>query len=63
MSVLWKREVLLTHSITGKMSNAHKERDAKPALDPEKVQSICGELTDFPQMYELIFLGRVVSHK
>ena len=47
MSILWNRDVLLTHSLTGKTPNAHKERDAKPALDSGKVQGICGELTFF----------------
>ncbi len=41
---MWTREVTCTHSITGKASNAFKDRDAKPQLDAEKVKSICGEL-------------------
>ena len=44
MGMLWTREVLCTHSITGKASNAFKEKEAKPQLDPEKVKSICGML-------------------
>lgn len=43
MAMLWDREVLSTHSISGKVSNAHKEKEAKPQLDPGKVQGICGE--------------------
>ena len=43
MSMLWSREILFTHSITGKVSNAYKEKDAKTQLDPEKVKSICGK--------------------
>ena len=43
MSMLWSREILFTHSITGKVSNAYKEKDAKTQLDQEKVKSICGE--------------------
>ena len=44
MSMMWSREVLCTHSITGKASNAFKEKNAKPQLDQEKVKAICGEL-------------------
>ena len=43
MSMLWSREVLYGHSITGKSSNTYKGKDAKTQLDPEKVDSICGE--------------------
>lgn len=43
MSTLWTREVLFSHSITGKTSNAYKEKDPKPQLDAEKVNSICGK--------------------
>ena len=43
MSMLWSREVLYGHSITGKSSNAYKGKDAKTQLDPEKIDSICGE--------------------
>jgi hypothetical protein len=44
MGMLWTREVMCTHSITGKASNAFKDKDAKPQLDAEKVRSICGKL-------------------
>ena len=44
MGMLWTREILCTHSISGKASNAFKEKDAKPQLDPEKVKSVLGEL-------------------
>jgi hypothetical protein len=47
MGMLWSREVLSTHSITGKISNAFKEKDAKPQLDQEKVKGICGKLMTF----------------
>ncbi len=43
MSMLWTREVLSTHSITGKASNAFKGRDAKPPLDQEKLKNLCGK--------------------
>ena len=43
---LWEesRDVLCTHSMTGKVSNAFKEKDAKPQLGEGKVKTICGEL-------------------
>ena len=44
MGMLWTREVLCTHSISEKASNAFKEKDAKPQLDPQKVKSILGKL-------------------
>ena len=44
MGMLWTREVMCTHSITGKVSNAFKDKDAKPQLDAEKVKSTCGKL-------------------
>ena len=44
MGMLWTQEVMCTHSITGKASNAFKDKHAKPQLDPEKVKSICGKL-------------------
>ena len=47
MSMLWTREVLCSHSITGKASDAFKEKDAKPPLDQEKVKSLCGKLLHF----------------
>ena len=43
MSMLWTREVLLRHTISGKKSNAFKDREVKPQLDPDCVKSICGE--------------------
>ena len=43
MGMLWTRDVLFTHSITGKSSNAHSTKEAKPPLDPQKVKSICGK--------------------
>ena len=44
MGMLWTREVLSTHSVTGRKSNAHKDANAKPQLDTQKVESICGKL-------------------
>ena len=44
MGMLWSRDVLCTHSMTGKVSNAFKEKDVKPQLDEGKVKTICGEL-------------------
>lgn len=44
MPMLWSREVLSTHSVTGKKCNAHKDVDIKPQLDATKVDSICGKL-------------------
>ena len=43
MGMMWNREILCTHSMTGTVSNAFKEKDAKPQLDKEKVQTICGK--------------------
>ena len=42
MDMLWSKEILATHSLTGKVSNAHKEKNAKPCLDASKVAAICG---------------------
>ena len=44
MGMLWSRDVLCSHSITGKASNAFKDKEAKPQLDSEKVKSLCGKL-------------------
>ena len=44
MGMLWTREVLSTHSVTGRKSNAHKDANPKPQLDAQKVESICGKL-------------------
>ena len=43
LPMIWSREVLCTHSVTGRKSNAHKEREAKPQLDAEKVNSLCSK--------------------
>ena len=43
LPMIWTREVLCSHSMTGKKSNAHKEREAKPQLDVEKVDSLCSK--------------------
>ena len=45
MAMLWSRDVLCKHSITGKSSNAHGTKEAKPQLDQEKVNGICGKHT------------------
>jgi hypothetical protein len=42
--MLWSRSVLATHSMTGKVSNAHKDKEAKPCLDQVKVIALCGKL-------------------
>lgn len=44
MEMLWSRDVLATHSMTGKVSNAHKDKEAKPRLDQAKVIALCGKL-------------------
>lgn len=44
MEMLWSRDVLATHSMTGKVSNAHKDKEAKPRLDQAKVIGLCGKL-------------------
>ena len=44
MAMVWSREVLASHTISGKMSNAFKGKEAKPQLDPQTVKSICGML-------------------
>ncbi|KAG1708477.1 hypothetical protein GQR58_003138 [Nymphon striatum] len=41
MEMLWSRDVLSTHSLTGKTSNAHKDKVPKPYLDPEMVKQLC----------------------
>ena len=41
MPMLWSREVLCTRSVTGRISYAHKDKEAKPQLDSEKVENIC----------------------
>ena len=43
LPMIWTREVLCTHSMTGKKSNAHRKREAKPQLDVEKVDSLCSK--------------------
>ena len=42
MDMLWSREILSTHSVSGKRSNAFKDKCAKPPLDQDKISSICG---------------------
>ena len=46
MGMLWTREVMCTYSITGKASNAFKDKDAKPQPDSEKLKSTCGKLLE-----------------
>ena len=59
MSILWSREVLFSHSVTGKSSNAYKEKDPKPQLNAEKVNSICGKYCFFcwMQYFQTYFLA------
>ena len=42
MEMIWLRDVLVTHSLTGKASNAFKDRSPKPCLDIEKTAALCG---------------------
>ena len=44
MEMLWSRAILSTHSVSGKVSNAFKEKGPKPQLDQDKITSICGKL-------------------
>ena len=44
MEIIWSRDVLATHSLTGKMSNAHKNKLANPCLDQTKVVALFGKL-------------------
>ncbi|XP_013408848.1 BEN domain-containing protein 6 [Lingula anatina] len=41
MDFLWSRDVLATHSLTGKSCNAHKDKGAKPQLNQAKVVAMC----------------------
>ncbi|CAB4037895.1 Hypothetical predicted protein, partial [Paramuricea clavata] len=41
MEMLWSREVLATHSMTGRSSNAHKDKKPKPCLDAAKIGALC----------------------
>ena len=47
LPMVWTREVLSTHSVSGRQSNARTGRDAKPQLDVAKVDSICSELKTY----------------
>lgn len=58
MGMLWTREVLCNHSITGKSSNAFKEKDAKPALDQDKVKSLCGKVLSRWHWENLLIIPR-----
>ncbi|XP_046863786.1 uncharacterized protein LOC124457608 [Xenia sp. Carnegie-2017] len=42
MDMIWSRDELATHSLTGKTSNAHKDKTPKPSLDASKVAALCG---------------------
>ena len=55
LPMIWSREVLCTHSVTGRMSNAHKEREAKPQLDAEKVDSLCSKYRNISIVVHLSF--------
>ena len=41
--VVFGRETLATHSLTGRASNAHQGKQAKPALEEAKVADIMGK--------------------
>ena len=43
MEMLWSREVLASHSLTGRASNAHKDKEPKPCLDVTKINALCGK--------------------
>ncbi|XP_046863130.1 uncharacterized protein LOC124456849 [Xenia sp. Carnegie-2017] len=47
MDIIWSREVLATHSLTGKTFNAHKDKTPKPSLDAPKVAALCGSSANF----------------
>ena len=53
LPMIWSREVLCTHSVTGRRSNAHKEREAKPQLDAEKVDSLSSKYRNIPIIIHL----------
>ena len=42
MEMMWLCDVLATHSLAGKASNAFKDRSPKPCLDIEKTADLCG---------------------
>lgn len=44
MEMIWSREVLASHSLTGRASNAHKDKEPKPCLDAMKISALCGKL-------------------
>ena len=44
MEMLWSKEVMATHSLTGKASNAHRDKEPKPSLDGNKVKALFGKL-------------------
>ena len=44
MEMVWSRDVLATHSLTGKVSNAHKDKVAKPCLEQASVAAMFGKL-------------------
>ncbi|KAG1708476.1 hypothetical protein GQR58_003138 [Nymphon striatum] len=59
MEMLWSRDVLSTHSLTGKTSNAHKDKVPKPYLDPEMVKQLCVE-SSFNIMDDIVESDRSV---
>ena len=42
MDMIWPCDVMATHSLTGKVSNAHKDKEPKPSLDVGNVAALCG---------------------
>ena len=59
MKMIWSRDVLATHSLTGKVSNAHKNKVAKACLDQAKVTALFGKyvfISEYGMGFSLKFL-------
>ena len=54
------RQVLASLSVTGRRSNAFKEKEAKPQLDPAKITDILGKQNILKnELYTVISLSNV----
>ena len=54
------RQVLASHCVTGRRSNAFKEKEAKPQLDPAKITDILGKQNILRnELYTVISLSNV----
>ena len=51
MGMVWTRDILCSHSSTGRTSNAYPEKEPKPKLDEENVKTICGKLIAVTLLY------------